>query len=45
MTPVKHKLNVDEQKLTGIVINAFTDPFILPEELCEDVEKLASRVE
>lgn len=34
-----------EQKLAGIVINAFTEPFILPEELYEAVEKLASRVE
>ena len=42
---MKHKVKVDEQKLVGIVINAFTEPFILPEELCEAVEKLASRVE
>ena len=34
-----------EQKLAGIVINAFTEPFILPEELYEAVEKLASRFE
>ena len=34
-----------EQKLTGIVINAFTEPFILPEELYEAVEKMVSRTE
>ena len=42
---VKHKVKVDELKLVGIVIKAFTEPFILPEELYEAVEKLASRVE
>ena len=45
MTSVKHKVKVEEQKLTDIVINAFTEPFILPEELYEAVEKLASRLE
>lgn len=34
-----------EEKLTGIVINAFTEPFVLPEELYEAVEKMASRIE
>lgn len=34
-----------EQKITGIVINAFTEPFILPEELYEAVEKMVSRTE
>ena len=34
-----------EQKLTGIVINAFTEPFILPEELYEAVEKMISRLD
>ena len=34
-----------EQKLTGIVINAFTEPFILPEELYEAVEKMVSRIQ
>ena len=45
MNLVKHKLKVDEQKLVGIVINAFTELFILPEELYEAMEKPASRVE
>ena len=34
-----------QEKLTGIVINAFTEPFILPEELYDAVEKMVSRVE
>ena len=34
-----------EGGLTGIVINAFTEPFILPKELYEAVEKMVSRVE
>ncbi len=33
-----------EQKLTGIVINAFTEPFVLPEKLYEAVEKMPSRM-
>ncbi|MBO4292724.1 MAG: SseB family protein, partial [Lachnospiraceae bacterium] len=34
-----------EGGLTGIVINAFTEPFVLPQELYEAVEKMVSRVE
>ena len=34
-----------EGGLTGIVINAFTEPFILPKELYEAVEKMVPRVE
>ncbi len=34
-----------KEKLTGIVINAFTEPFILPEELYDAVERMVSRVE
>ena len=33
------------KELTGIVINPFTAPFILPKELYEGVEKMPSRVE
>jgi hypothetical protein len=32
-------------ELTGIVINPFTAPFVLPKELFEAVEKMVSRVE
>lgn len=43
------KLARDNKKyeggLTGIVINAFTEPFILPKELYEAVEKMVSRIE
>ena len=31
--------------LTGIVINAFSEPFVLPKELYNDVEKMVSMVE
>lgn len=34
-----------EGGLTGIVINAFSEMFILPKELYEAVEKMVSRVE
>ena len=34
-----------EQKLAGIVINAFTKPFILTEELYEAIERMVSRLE
>lgn len=34
-----------EGGLTGIVINPFTAPFVLPKELFEAVEKMVSRVE
>lgn len=34
-----------EGGLTGIVINAFTEMFVLPKELYETVEKMVSRVE
>lgn len=33
------------KELTGIVINPFTAPFVLPKELFEAVEKMVSRVE
>ena len=32
-------------ELTGIVINAFTEMFILPKELYEGVERMPSRIE
>ena len=35
----------DGKELTGIVINAFTEPFVLPKELYEAVERLESSVE
>ena len=35
----------DEGSLTGIVINAFTEPFVLPKDLFEAVQRLISRVE
>ena len=33
-----------QDKIIGIVINAFTEPFILPKELYEAVEKMTSRL-
>ena len=33
------------QKLTGIVINAFTEPFVIPKELFDMVWKMPSSVE
>lgn len=34
----------NEQKLFGIVINAFTEPFVLPENLWESLENMESQL-
>ncbi len=35
----------NEKKLAGIVLNAFTEPFVLDEQIWDIVEKMKSRIE
>ena len=35
----------NEKELAGIVINAFTEPYVLDKEICDIVEKMKSRIQ
>ena len=46
-TDFLHAINLarnNEKKVKGIVVNAFSDPFVLETELFDVVEKLKSRI-
>ena len=42
---MEHLARNNEKKVTGIVINAFTEPFVMPMELLDIIAEMDSAIE